>query len=667
VQYRLISDTFNTTPANWQGVDDVPTAGYNNLVKSGGVYSYTKEQVNTNETVSSFADKDIVTYYTVGERLLQNLFYVNAGDVVHLVTLNHTPYAIFLRVLDFNNVKVQEIYSYNPSQGIEMEVTDSGLLQVEEPAANTIKNVIRVYVENKKYALDKSISNIETNKLNAENSINLFNPETVISGEFVGSNGTIYQEPSWSLSDYIEIEPGQSYYRTGANALAAWYDQDKQYIENTTNNNIITSPSVAKYIRVSCPISGLNSYMICKGNAAVPYQKYGSFLSPSSLSDEIFEEISSKLGLKYFNLLLEHLSNPFIKTQIKLLGDSITAGVGGTGYSATGEIIAGGSTKANVLTATCWSNMLYHFMIDTYAKEWEINFENKELEGVNASLVSSYNIGTQAKPNNTKAYFFYSPNTEISACKFNFYGTSFSIRHTVGASNGIFSVYVDNVLYQTIDTYAAESNKVITEITGLTEGVHNVEIKINGSKNASSSGTTVILIGFKVRKYITFHPWGIGGTTSSTPIIENMLSQDDNFVFIEYGTNDRIVEVSVDSLYSNLIKLGESVKSIGAYPIFMCAPPVSESQETDGEYTYWFTMTDVQNIVLKVAKHFNIPFIDNYKAFIDYADQHSVLFDTLLADGLHPNDSGYKVMYNNIMETLGIARQPYYREWSGEN
>lgn len=37
VQYRLMSDTFNTTPANWQGVDDKPTAGSDNLVKSGRV------------------------------------------------------------------------------------------------------------------------------------------------------------------------------------------------------------------------------------------------------------------------------------------------------------------------------------------------------------------------------------------------------------------------------------------------------------------------------------------------------------------------------------------------------------------------------------------------------------------------------------------------------
>ena len=37
VQFRLMSDSFNTTVANWQGVDDEPVDGSENLVKSGGV------------------------------------------------------------------------------------------------------------------------------------------------------------------------------------------------------------------------------------------------------------------------------------------------------------------------------------------------------------------------------------------------------------------------------------------------------------------------------------------------------------------------------------------------------------------------------------------------------------------------------------------------------
>ena len=37
VQYRLMTDGFSLTPSNWQGVDNVPTGGSNNLAKSGNV------------------------------------------------------------------------------------------------------------------------------------------------------------------------------------------------------------------------------------------------------------------------------------------------------------------------------------------------------------------------------------------------------------------------------------------------------------------------------------------------------------------------------------------------------------------------------------------------------------------------------------------------------
>lgn len=45
VQYRLMSDSFNTTPTNWQGVDNEPIAGSENLIKSSSVY-FTAEKLN---------------------------------------------------------------------------------------------------------------------------------------------------------------------------------------------------------------------------------------------------------------------------------------------------------------------------------------------------------------------------------------------------------------------------------------------------------------------------------------------------------------------------------------------------------------------------------------------------------------------------------------------
>ena len=49
VQYRLMADEFSTTVADWQGVDNEPVAGSENLVKSGGVYSRLKSLYNNQQ------------------------------------------------------------------------------------------------------------------------------------------------------------------------------------------------------------------------------------------------------------------------------------------------------------------------------------------------------------------------------------------------------------------------------------------------------------------------------------------------------------------------------------------------------------------------------------------------------------------------------------------
>ena len=37
VQFRCMAQNFTTDVTQWQGVDDEPTAGSDNLVKSGGI------------------------------------------------------------------------------------------------------------------------------------------------------------------------------------------------------------------------------------------------------------------------------------------------------------------------------------------------------------------------------------------------------------------------------------------------------------------------------------------------------------------------------------------------------------------------------------------------------------------------------------------------------
>lgn len=77
VQYRLMSDTFNTASANWQGVDDQPTYGSNNLVKSGGVYERFSnlELYKTDaEIIGNIFNKDIMADVVSG-------FFVGKGDL----------------------------------------------------------------------------------------------------------------------------------------------------------------------------------------------------------------------------------------------------------------------------------------------------------------------------------------------------------------------------------------------------------------------------------------------------------------------------------------------------------------------------------------------------------------------------------------------------------
>ena len=56
VQYRLMTTSFSTAPSDWQGVDNEPTAGSMNLVKSGGVAEKLSE---LGEKINGFSQKEV--------------------------------------------------------------------------------------------------------------------------------------------------------------------------------------------------------------------------------------------------------------------------------------------------------------------------------------------------------------------------------------------------------------------------------------------------------------------------------------------------------------------------------------------------------------------------------------------------------------------------------
>ncbi|NFO31113.1 SGNH/GDSL hydrolase family protein, partial [Clostridium botulinum] len=93
--------------------------------------------------------------------------------------------------------------------------------------------------------------------------------------------------------------------------------------------------------------------------------------------EERLEEDRTNI-LKKFNELdnqdIFKITKDIKNKNIKILGDSIGAGVGGTGYSATGEIIVG-NNKSNE-TGHCWANSFRDYLQSKYnciVKNWSVS------------------------------------------------------------------------------------------------------------------------------------------------------------------------------------------------------------------------------------------------------------------------------------------------------
>lgn len=152
-------------------------------------------------------------------------------------------------------------------------------------------------------------------------------------------------------------------------------------------------------------------------------------------------------------------------------------------------------------------------------------------------------------------------------------------------------------------------------------------------------------------------------------IIENfdkLVDENDDIVLCTIGTNNRhqgfdagprhSKEEHMSIFYDNILKLNNKFKSANKDVIFMANIPASALNEQDGE-GYWriFHMSDVSMLYQKAAFKCGFPFINLYAKFNEYCDLKNIELNSLLADGLHPNDEGYRIMFKLILKEIGIA------------
>lgn len=188
-------------------------------------------------------------------------------------------------------------------------------------------------------------------------------------------------------------------------------------------------------MRVTIPPGTLDSYQIEKGTQLTAYESYtGLAIQEDQLSVIIrqkLNETTSDNQFKHVRDGIKELFNPFVKTQIKLIGDSITHGVGGTGFAQDGETIYS-NWKVNT-SGYCWANLLKGYIEGKFNRDISVPVEH---EGITLTL-RNISISTTAEVGS------FATLAAGQKATFSFYGDHFGVYFSKSALNGVFDIIVD--------------------------------------------------------------------------------------------------------------------------------------------------------------------------------------------------------------------------------
>ena len=141
----------------------------------------------------------------------------------------------------------------------------------------------------------------------------------------------------------------------------------------------------------------------------------------------------------------------------------------------------------------------------------------------------------------------------------------------------------------------------------------------------------------------------------------NLIEEDDDLIILMTGTNDKWATDSytIEDLKSNLEWIITWCRKNGKKLILMSAPLSSVQQDTtyqDGTEVKYHN-EDIDHAYKAVCHKHNMGYISMYQRMLEYCDLTGTEPDTVLFDGLHPNDKGYYMMYKILMRELGIGYQ----------
>ena len=159
---------------------------------------------------------------------------------------------------------------------------------------------------------------------------------------------------------------------------------------------------------------------------------------------------------------------------------------------------------------------------------------------------------------------------------------------------------------------------------------------------------------------------GCTGTTIQFILehFDTLVSDTDDLVICTIGTNNRHRGKDLGDapsreewgkvFYDAVMELHARFEAKGVPVIFVANLPAAANNELDGETYYRILHMDDINAIYKHAREkAGFALISMYDLVDAYVKEKGILVDAILADGLHPSDEGYRVMFSLLCEALG--------------
>lgn len=379
--------------------------------------------------------------------------------------------------------------------------------------------------------------------------------------------------------------------------------------------------------------------------------------------------------------LLRDLRNPIQSVQIKLVGDSITYGMGATGNG--GGTGAGESATHGPATTKSWANLLRNYLGTTFCTSARIGDDTIALDGEAYYLADGKSvIGSELhnytfKSNSGKVYSLEEMDALVgflgsspegtfvdlssplntadlpNEMEFDFNGTEFTINHAKfqhgSPTESVIDVYVDDALHTSFSVYnESAAFGFSTLISGLTEGSKKIRI----SNSVQNKFVYLRIVSITAPRKVTVINKAISGTNTNTWIVGNLISERvsvaDNYVFMMLGTNDRHNTKKIGSFKEQYLTLIDQIElaSPKGRLIIMCPPAVTQNE--DPSTGRLFRIADLSYTLVGISKLKNLSYINLFEE-TSKLKAKGMLF---LSDTLHPNDDGYEVIADHIINQI---------------